>query len=207
MTTNGTIKRVTRRVQGCVPAMLVVSLAALGASGCASARAQAEPESTALTVPPPPARVLPPLEGGPIEAAIATAGEPSAEGHAAPRRRTEPRDTARESRQDAPREPAAESAPAAQEAPPETTPAPALQLASPGTSGHAEQAVRQALQKAKDDLGQVNRRMLSVDAQAQFDTATRFIDLANQAVRDKNLVFAQTLADKAGVIAAVLKQR
>ena len=57
------------------------------------------------------------------------------------------------------------------------------------------------------DLGQVDRRTLSVDAQAQFDTAKRFIVLANQAIRDKNLVFAQTLADKAAVIAALLRQR
>ena len=53
----------------------------------------------------------------------------------------------------------------------------------------------------------MERRNLSVDAQAQFDTATRFIELANQAIRDKNLVFAQTLADKAAVIAALLRQR
>ena len=126
-----------------------------------------------------------------------------------PRRRSgsEPRDNARgETRPDPPREPVAEP-PAAAEAPPETTSAPALQLASPGTSGHAEQAVKQQLNKAGVDLGQVDRRTLSVDAQAQFDTATRFIVLANQAIRDKNLVFAQTLADKAAVIAALLRQR
>jgi hypothetical protein len=80
-------------------------------------------------------------------------------------------------------------------------------LASPGTSGHAEQAVKSQLTKAGIDLSQVDRHTLSVDAQAQFDTATRFIVLANQAIRDKNLVFAQTLADKAAVIAALLRQR
>ena len=65
--------------------------------------------------------------------------------------------------------------------------------------------MKQQLVKARDATSrQVDRRTLSVDAQAQFDTATRFIDLANQAIRDKNLVFAQTLADKAAVIAALL---
>jgi len=202
---NEATKRVRRGALPVVPAMLVVSLTALGASACASARAQTEPESTALAVPAPPARVLPPLEGSRIEAAVPTAGEPSTEGHPAPRRRSEP--TRGETRPDPPREPAAESSPSAPETPPETTPAPALQLASPGSSGHAEQAVKQQLLKARDDLNQVDRRTLSVDAQAQFDTATRFIDLANQAIRDKNLVFAQTLADKAAVIAALLRQR
>ncbi len=67
--------------------------------------------------------------------------------------------------------------------------------------------MKQQLVKAESDLGQVQRQTLSVDAQAQFDTAKRFIDLANQAIRDKNLVFAQTLADKAAVIAALLRQR
>ena len=205
--TNGATERVDRGAARLVPALLVVSLAALCASGCASARAQVEPESTALAVPPPPARVLPPLEGGPIEAAIPTAGQPATQGRPTPRPRSEPRDSARgETRPDPPREPVAEPPPAA-ETPAETTPAPALQLASPGTSGHAEQAVKSQLTKAGIDLSQVDRHTLSVDAQAQFDTATRFIVLANQAIRDKNLVFAQTLADKAAVIAALLRQR
>ena len=205
---NEATRRVTRDALPMVPALLVVTLTALGASACASARAQTEPESTALAVPAPPARVLPPLEGGRIEAAVPTAAEPATEGRPAPRHRSETRDNARgEARPDPPREPAAESPPSAPETPPETTPAPALQLASPGSSGHAEQAVKQQIVKAREDLGQVERRNLSVDAQAQFDTATRFIELANQAIRDKNLVFAQTLADKAAVIAALLRQR
>ena len=83
---NEATKRVTRGALPMVPAMLVVTLTALGASACASARAQTEPESTALAVPAPPARVLPPLEGARIEAAVPTAAEPSTEGR--PRRAT-----------------------------------------------------------------------------------------------------------------------
>jgi len=47
-------------------------------------------------------------------------------------------------------------------------------------------------------------RALSPDAKAQYDTAKRFMVLADQAIKDRNFVFARTLADKAAVIAGVL---
>ena len=57
------------------------------------------------------------------------------------------------------------------------------------------------------DLSHVDYGALSADAKAQYDTAKRFMVLAEQAIKDRNFVFARTLADKAAVIAAVLSSR
>ena len=89
---------------------------------------------------------------------------------------------------------------------PETAPAPAPTLEmQPGDRGDA--AVRQQLAKAADDLQNVNYVALSHDLKAQYDTAKRFITLGDQALKEQNLVFAATLADKAGAIATLLLRR
>jgi hypothetical protein len=75
----------------------------------------------------------------------------------------------------------------------------------PGDRGEA--AVRQQLGKASEDLQKVNYRVLSNDLKAQYDTARRFITLGEQALKDQNLSFAATLADKAGAIATLLLRR
>ena len=104
-----------------------------------------------------------------------------------------------------PAETAAEAAkpPNGQEAPP-AAPAPTLEM-QPGDRGDA--AVRQQLAKAGDDLKNVNYAALSNDLKAQYDTAKRFITLGEQALKEQNLIFAATLADKAGAIATLLLRR
>jgi len=47
----------------------------------------------------------------------------------------------------------------------------------------------------------------SNDLKAQYDTAKRFITLGEQALREQNVVFAATLADKAAAIATLLLRR
>ena len=61
--------------------------------------------------------------------------------------------------------------------------------------------------RAAKDLSHVDYVALSADAKAQYDTAKRFMVLADQAIKDRNFVFARTLADKAAVIAGVLSNR
>ena len=56
--------------------------------------------------------------------------------------------------------------------------------------------------RATQTLGQVNYAGLSNDMKAQFDTANRFLALAEQALKEGNLLFASTLTDKAGAIAS-----
>jgi type IV secretory pathway VirB10-like protein len=177
-------------------AALAVSLA-----GCSRARPALEPDLPPLAAPLPPPRLLPPLEGGPIEGAVpTTAEEPPADPRPTPRRR-EPRPAA-PAPPDAARTEAPGEAPVAEAAPAE--PAPVLQLTPPGEEARVQQAVRQQLAHADRDLSRVDYRALGADARAQYETAKRFAMLAEQALRDRNLVFAQTLADKAAAIAAVL---
>ena len=90
------------------------------------------------------------------------------------------------------------------EAAPVPVPAPTLEM-QPGDRG--EGAVRQQLVKAADDLQKVNYAGLSNDLKAQYDTAKRFITLGEQALREQNLIFAATLADKAAAIATLLLRR
>lgn len=179
-------------------------------TGCAKARASHEPEPPALAMPAPPARVLPPLEGGPIEAATPEQLEVPEQPRPPVRHRGD--GTRAEATRAAAREDQAKAdlpVPDAATTPPEQTPAepvtPALQLA-PSPDAASEQGIKRKLSRANADLGQVDYRVLNDDAKAQYETAKRFIELAEQSIRDRNLVFAQTLADKAEAIAEVLKR-
>jgi hypothetical protein len=163
-----------------------------------------------LAMPVPPDRVLPPLEAGPIEAAAPEQQPETPEQRRPPaRHRGEPvrADSQRAAREDAVK-PEAQQGAAETASPPEPAPepaAPALQLA-PSPDSASEQGIRRQLTRASADLGNVDYRALNDDAKAQYETAKRFIELADQSIRDRNLVFAQTLADKAQAIAEVLRR-
>jgi hypothetical protein len=63
------------------------------------------------------------------------------------------------------------------------------------------------LTRATGDLGRVDYSRLNANAKSQYDSAKRFISLADAALRQKNLVYAETLADKAADLAAQLAGR
>jgi hypothetical protein len=67
--------------------------------------------------------------------------------------------------------------------------------------------IRELLARAHRDLKGVVYDSLNADGKAQFDTARRFADQAEQALKDRNLVFALTLADKAATLARSLAGR
>jgi hypothetical protein len=83
------------------------------------------------------------------------------------------------------------------------TQAPLLTV-QPGGDGAFERAIRNTLGRASSDLARVNYGVLGAEAKAQYDTAKRFIEQGHEALRTKNFVFAENLADKAAVLAAVL---
>jgi hypothetical protein len=60
------------------------------------------------------------------------------------------------------------------------------------------------LSRASRDLGRVNAAVLDSDGKAQYATARRFQQQAEEALKSGNLVFAGKLADKAAILAAVL---
>jgi hypothetical protein len=155
--------------------------------------------------------MLPPLEGEPIDASAPAPAEPQARARPTRPRSEAPRPGANGARAEARVEPGHSPAvPSETSAVPEAeTPAqtaPALQLAPAGDAA-SEQNTRRRLADAERNLQRIDYRLLNSDAKAQYDTAKRFIVLAEQAILDRNLLFAHTLADKAATIAAVLQRR
>ena len=171
----------------------------LALSGCAKARAAAAPEGPPLQVPAPPDRVLAPVE----EPAVASAPEPETPA-AAP---TPPRPArpATEARPTPP--PPAVTAPAPTPAPPpQATATRDLKAPSPANDA-TERSVRDLLARAAKDINQVDYNRLSLEGKSQYEQSKRFSIQAEQALRERNLIFASTLADKAATLAAELLGR
>ncbi len=63
------------------------------------------------------------------------------------------------------------------------------------------------MSRATADLNRIDYRVLNADARTQYDTAKRFIQQAEDAIRLRNLPFAKTVADKAAVLATQLGGR
>ncbi len=84
-------------------------------------------------------------------------------------------------------------------------PAPSLTLTpTPGSEAQTVVAIRSLLLRATRDLSRVNAASLSNDGRAQYESARRFIQQAEDALKTRNVVFAGKLADKAATMAAVL---
>ncbi len=75
---------------------------------------------------------------------------------------------------------------------------------SPGTETQTAAAIRDLMARAARDLARVNQASLNADGRTQFDTARRFLQQADEALKARNIVFAGKLADKAATMAAVL---
>ncbi len=175
---------------------LVCGLALAGsASACATAKASSPAPLPTLAPPDVPPRVIteyppdPPLPAEPVSAeAVAPA----------PRLVRPPRrDVARP-----------EAPPEEPQGPPELVmPAPAppsLSLQTPSAGARADQSVRTLLAQASRDLSRVDYQALDADGRAQYDTAHRFMQQADEALKARNVMFAGKLADKAATMAAVL---
>lgn len=166
------------------------------AGGCTNAKAQVElPESTPLSIPQAPSRVVVPptpeppaatVESGP-PASSSTSTNPPAGGN-----RPNPRPT--------PPPPA--NPPAA--TPPAQPASPATPLETQGNQSELEQKAVALIGSAKATLDKINPQSLSSDGKAQHDAARRFITQAEAALKVKNVVYAWQLADKANTIATLL---
>jgi hypothetical protein len=184
----------------------VVSLA-MAAAGCSRLSARSAPEPPPpLDVPAPPPRVVetadaePPRPGTLVDAPAS--GDPSS-------RRPPPRVEAPKPETKKP-----ESAPppaAVTEVPPapptEPKPVITLQTTPPEKEPALEQQIRDKLNGANRDLARIDYGKLSAEAKEQYDQAKSSATRAEEAIRLKNLVFAQTLANQAAIIAAQLAGR
>lgn len=180
--------------------VLGIGVLGLGSAACAKAQAESVPEGPPLDVPAPPARVLAPVE----EPVIPVAPPPELPAAAAPPR-TPPRPPVRRVEPQPPVDPTPAAAAPPVEVPVE--PPRELRPVSPARDAAAEKQVRDTLALAARDLGGVNYGRLSTDAKAQYEQSKRFTQQAEQALKDRNFVFAATLADKAATLAAGLTGR
>ena len=173
-------------------------------SGCATTQARVavvEPPPP-LVVPQPPPRIVVPTDPTPVEAPEEVP-TPVAPVRPRPSRPAQPRPDPR-TEPPKPAETTEAAKPNGGGSEPPAPPAPTLEM-QPGDRG--ETGVRQLLFKAAGDLQRVDYAGLSYDLKAQYDTAKRFITLGEQALKEQNVIFAATLADKAGAIATLLLRR
>jgi hypothetical protein len=176
---------------------VIVAIVALAAGGCA-ARSKAPVLPVALDEPAPPPRIIVPPEPETPELP-APAPEPDA---AAPKTARRPPVAAPARTTDLKLE-SPRPVQAAQPAPP----AGSLQLALPTSPAELARHVREQIGEAQADLARVDYTGLSADGKSQYDTAKRFIEQAEQALNEKNLVFAAKVAEKAAGLAASLAGR
>ena len=173
--------------------VLLVGLTASLAACAAKAQVRTDVELPLLDPPPAPPRVV---ASYPIESeAMPVAPAVEAVAPSRPPVRTQRPD--RPEPAPALPEPVQETARVA--APPSLTLTP-----SPGTETQTAAAIRDLMARAARDLARVNQGSLNADGRTQFDTARRFLQQAEDALKARNIVFAGKLADKAATMAAVL---
>jgi hypothetical protein len=175
--------------------LLAALLTAASGLGCATAQARAGTAGPVLAAPVPPSHEIHvPPDAAPPAAADAPASKPQ---------RTPPRATpTRPEKPDAtPPPPAAAVTP-----PPVEAPAP-QPLQTTRDVAEAARRVNALLDQAVVNLDRTDYRALGTELKAEYDTARRFIRQANEALKARNVAYAEQLAAKASTIAARLVQR
>jgi len=170
---------------------------AIAASACVSAQATGDPGGPALEPPAPPPHTIIPVEIVEAPAAPPAGPTPTPVIVRPMARRPAPK-------VEKPAEKPAEKAEPVAAAPP-AAPAPPLQTTANVTE--VERAIRARMAQALRDLDRTDYRALTAERRAQYDTAKRFLQQADEALKVKNLVFAEQLADKAATLAAALAQK
>lgn len=175
-----------------------VGICAVTASGCAKTRAQTIPTGPPLAVPAPPPRVIAPPEEPEIAAVPPIVEPPPAATAAPPLPRTASRPTPPSTAPSTIVPPPAPVVPVVE--PPRVVRPSVADLAE-------ERRIQTILQRARRDIGRVVYQRLSADGRAQYDQSRSLDAQAEQAIKDRNWLFAQTLADKAATLAAELVAR
>ena len=181
-------------------ALSVAHCALIGAlaAGCAKARAQTVPDGPALVMPQPPSRVFAPIEDEPLVSSPTTPLAPAPQLPASP----QPSGRRAATTPPEPEKPApAPAPPAAAEVPRE------LRAASSPADSEAERRINEVLRNAARDLNRVDYRGLTRGGRESYDQAKDFILEAEKGLRERNFVYAQTVADKAAKLASELAGR
>jgi hypothetical protein len=96
---------------------------------------------------------------------------------------------------------------AAQPAPPAAVEPREVRSIPAAAAAVEERKVRDVMTRASRDLTRVDYGRLSNEGKSQYDQSKRFSEQADQALKEKNFVYAMTLADKAATLAAELAGR
>ena len=186
---------------------LAFGLLAALSSACTRAQARVNPELPPLDVPAPPPRNVQATEEPPPLPATVT--DEAARPITPPRPPAPPAQQRPEpSRPEPPRvEPAAPVEPARPADDTRGQPPTTLQTTPAEREAQVERNITDTLSRATASLNRVDYRALNPDARFQYDQAMRFISQARDALRDRNLVFANNLAEKAQTLAAQLSGR
>ena len=186
---------------------LVLVVGGATAAGCAKAQAKVVPEPPALEVPMPPPRNVEATEQPEPPPPVVPPEEPAAPA-APPRPRPAPANAQRpESRPEPPRTETPTSPEPPRPADETRAPSDTLQTTPAVRQAQVERTIRETLSSASTNLNKVDYRALNADARTQYDQAKRFISQAQDALREKNLVFAANLAEKANTLASQLSGR
>jgi hypothetical protein len=195
------------RVHPVLTACAVASLA-MAAAGCSRLSARSVPDPPPpLDVPAPPPRVVetadadPPNPGTLVDAPAS--GAPSS--RRTPTRAETPKPETKKPESTPPPVPVTEVPPVPPSEP--AKPATTLQTTPPEKEPALEKEIRAKLERANRDLSRVDYGRLGPEARDQYDQAKSFATRTEEAIRDKNLVYARELADRAAGIAAQLAAR
>jgi hypothetical protein len=192
--------------------LLLIPAIALLASGCASASAESSAGRPALDVPPPPARIIDvvPIEQPPdtVTDVPQPAAPPQSSGASRSSRPTSTKPPATDSKPEAK---SGDPRPGEPEPPKETPkpPDPAPQLRTPQTSdtSGAAKAVKTTIDTARGILNTVNFAQLSNERKKAYNETKLFLQQAEEAMKQGNLVYAQGVATKAETLARELAGR
>lgn len=170
------------------------------AAGCGSKRPPTVPDGPPLAMSEPPPRVFAPIEDDePIASTPVATETPAA---TPPRPITPNRPTPR---RPTPAESERTEQPAAQTTPVPTPEAPReLRAASAPADPESERKINDLLRRANQSLNNVYYQGLSTGKKELYDQAKAFIKDGEQALKERNFIYAETLADKAAKLAADL---
>lgn len=190
----------------------LLPLLGLIASGCASAQAKGRPaDRPGLNVPPPPPRVIEPAAQAPPEPVgdlPQPSGQPIVASPRGPRREVPPKPAGSDAKGEAkagdqkPIEPLP-----IEPSPPPVQPSPQLRTPETAASSGAARNVRTTIDTAQGILNTVNYAALSNVRKKAYNDAKLFMQQADEALKQGNLVFAQAVANKAESLAKELAGR
>jgi hypothetical protein len=183
-------------------AFLPIAVCAWLTSGCFGLRARAVTAPEPLDMPEPPPRVVEVREPD-VPPPIPLPEEPVRNTP------TRPRPSPPQAEQTRPAQTPPPEAPADAVKPEELTPRPATTLQTTPTQREeeVERRIQGVLGQAKGDLNRVNYQNLNSDGRMQYDLAKRFVSQSEEALKAKNLVLANSLAEKASTLATQLLGR